>query len=82
MPTRFTGLLHRFCAPLWKDRKGATAIEYGLIAALVSLAGIAAYSAVGDSLDNVYSSLTGDVEAATPGGSGGTRDAAPSDQIG
>ncbi len=75
MHTRFTGLLARF----WKNQKGATAIEYGLIAALISLAGITAYGAVGDSLENVYSSLTGDVEAATPGGGG---DSAPSETIG
>lgn len=79
MPTRFTGLFTRFRARIWKNQKGATAIEYGLIAALISLAGIAAYGAVGDSLENVFSSLTSDVENSTPG-DGGT--SAPSDQIG
>ena len=46
-----------------KDDSGATAIEYGLIAALVSVAAITALSAMGDSLvsifENVSSSLDG-----------------------
>ncbi len=48
-----------------KDDSGATAIEYGLIAALVSVAAITALSAMGDSLvsifENVSSSLDGAV---------------------
>lgn len=58
----------------WKNQKGATAIEYGLIAALISLGALAAFSALGDSLSAVYSSLTNDVENATPGSSGGSAD--------
>ncbi len=34
---------------------GATAIEYGLIAALVSVAAITALSAMGESLDSLFS---------------------------
>ncbi len=59
----------------WKNQKGATAIEYGLIAALISLGALAAFSALGDSLTSVYSSLINEVEEATPGGSGGAVDA-------
>jgi pilus assembly protein Flp/PilA len=40
-----------------KDRSGATAIEYGLIAALVSVAAIAALSAMGGSLDSMFTSV-------------------------
>jgi pilus assembly protein Flp/PilA len=36
------------------DQSGATAIEYGLIAALVSVAAILALSALGTELSNVF----------------------------
>ncbi len=64
---KLTGSFARF----WENQKGATAIEYGFIAALISLAGITAFGAVGDSLDNVFSSLNSDVADATPGADGG-----------
>ena len=35
-----------------RDQKGATAIEYGLIAALVTIAAIAALQGVGSQLNN------------------------------
>ena len=35
-----------------KDTKGATAIEYGLIAALIAVAAIAAMTALGTQLNN------------------------------
>lgn len=54
----------------WKNQKGATAIEYGLITALISLGALAAFGAVGDSLETVFSSFNNDIEDATPGGSG------------
>lgn len=37
-----------------KDESGATAIEYGLIAALVSVASILALQALGGSLSNIF----------------------------
>ena len=43
---------------LIEDRSGATAIEYGLIAALVSVAGITAFDFLGGSLSVVFSSIT------------------------
>ena len=36
------------------DESGATAIEYGLIAALVSVAGITALQTMGDSLGSMF----------------------------
>jgi pilus assembly protein Flp/PilA len=39
------------------DDKGATAIEYGLIAALVSVAAIAAMSQLGDQLNNTMTKV-------------------------
>ncbi|MCZ6603764.1 MAG: Flp family type IVb pilin [Alphaproteobacteria bacterium] len=40
------------------DESGATAIEYGLIAALVSVAAIAALSALGGSLNTIFSTVS------------------------
>jgi len=37
-----------------KDESGATAIEYGLIAALVSVAAIGALTAMGGSLNTMF----------------------------
>ena len=39
--------LQRLVAKMRRDEKGATVIEYALIAALVSIAAIVAFSAVG-----------------------------------
>ncbi|WP_312414872.1 Flp family type IVb pilin [Shinella sp.] len=44
-------------ARLMKDESGATAIEYGLIAALISVALIAGAGALGDSLNETFSKL-------------------------
>lgn len=40
-----------------KDEEGATAIEYGLIAALVSVAAIASLQALGGQLDTLFASI-------------------------
>jgi len=40
-----------------KDESGATAIEYGLIAALLSVALITGASTLGNALDNQFSDL-------------------------
>lgn len=42
---------------LFKDESGATAIEYGLIAALLSVAIIAALSFVSDELQQAYNNV-------------------------
>jgi len=47
-----------------KDEKGATAIEYGLIAALISVVIIAALNTLGGSLNDTFSSVSGAVDAA------------------
>ena len=41
-----------------KDEKGATAIEYGLIAALISVAIIAGASALGGKLNSTFNHLS------------------------
>jgi len=40
------------------DRKGATAIEYGLIAALIAVAAIAAMQGVGSSLNSTFTNVS------------------------
>ncbi len=40
-----------------KDTKGATAIEYGLIAALIAVAAITAMSALGTQLNNTLTKV-------------------------
>jgi len=41
-----------------KDESGATAIEYGLIAALISVALIAGASSLGNTLNNTFTNLS------------------------
>jgi len=49
---------------LLKDESGATAIEYGLIAALVSVAAISALTAMGSSLDSLFTTVSNTLEDA------------------
>jgi pilus assembly protein Flp/PilA len=42
---------------LWNNEDGATAIEYGLIAALIAVAAIAAMGLVGTSLTNTFNNV-------------------------
>ncbi len=51
---------------LRKDEAGATAIEYGLIAALISVAAIIAMQALGTSLSNMFSAVSGKLDSAAP----------------
>ncbi len=50
-----------------KDENGATAIEYGLIAALVSVAAIGALTALGGSLSNLFTTVSSAVSTASSG---------------
>ena len=47
-----------FFNKLLKDEQGATAIEYGLIAALIAVAAITAMGALGDQLDNTFTTVS------------------------
>ena len=49
------------------DEDGATAIEYGLIAALVSVAAIGALSALGDSLNTIFNMVSSELTSAAGG---------------
>ncbi len=44
---------------IFADNKGATAIEYGLIAALIAVAAIAAMQGLGDSLETTFNNVSG-----------------------
>jgi len=50
-----------------KDESGATAIEYGLIAALVSVAAIGALTAMGNSLNQMFTQVSNSLSAAVGG---------------
>lgn len=50
-----------------KDESGATAIEYGLIAALVSVAAIGALTAMGNSLSTMFNSVATHLSSAAGG---------------
>lgn len=47
-----------FGKTLWKDESGATAIEYGLLAALIAVAIIAAVGSLGDQLNAAFESVS------------------------
>ncbi len=48
-----------------KDNKGATAIEYGLIAALIAVAAITTMSALGTQLQKTFNNVTQGMKAGT-----------------
>jgi pilus assembly protein Flp/PilA len=56
-----TNLVTRFA----NDESGATAIEYGLIAALIAVAIIVAVTAVGTSLSDVFNTISTKVSGVT-----------------
>lgn len=53
--------MQTFFVRLFKDQHGATAIEYGLIAALIAVAAVTAMSAVGTSLSDTFNTIATDV---------------------
>ena len=54
----------KFIRSFVTDESGATAIEYGLIAALVSVAAIAALTALGTSLRSIFGVVSVELESA------------------
>ena len=57
-----------FFKNLVRDEAGATAIEYGLIAALIAVAAIVGMGALGDSLDTTFNNVSAELDAnTTPG---------------
>ena len=57
-----TKLMSRFL----KDESGATAIEYGLIAALISVALITGATALGSKLNIMFNNLSNTISSKTP----------------
>ncbi len=53
-----------FIRKMLKSEKGATAIEYGLIAALIAVAAIAAMQNIGASLGTTFNTVANDMSAA------------------
>lgn len=53
---------------LIKDESGATAIEYGLVAALVSVAAVVALENMGASLDTLLTAAPNKLDGAMPAG--------------
>lgn len=48
----------------WKDEEGATAIEYALIAGIIAVAVIAAFTALGGSLKTFFADIGSGLEKA------------------
>ena len=55
----------KFFNKLLRDEQGATAIEYGLIAALIAVAAIAAMGQLGNELNTTFSTVRGTLSDAT-----------------
>ena len=49
--------MRRLLTNLFKDESGVTAIEYALIAALIAVAAIAAFTLVGTNLSTTFSTI-------------------------
>ncbi len=56
--------MSNFMTRFLKDESGATAIEYGLIAALIAVVLVATLSAVGESLKGAFTKISTDIDAA------------------
>jgi pilus assembly protein Flp/PilA len=54
----------KFIKKFVRDTKAATAIEYGLIAALIAVAGITAMSAVGTSVSSTFNKVNDNLSKA------------------
>lgn len=57
-----------FMTKLFKDRKGVTALEYGLIAALIAVVIIGAVQILGQNLATAFNFIAENIGNATGGG--------------
>jgi pilus assembly protein Flp/PilA len=57
-------MMKTLIARFMKDESGATAIEYGLIAALISVAVIGGATMVGDELETTFDTIGNELQAA------------------
>ena len=53
----------KFMHKLLRDEQGATAIEYGLIAALIAVAAITAMQSLGNVLEQTFSTVSNELSA-------------------
>ena len=60
----------RFCLRFARAKLGATAIEYGFLAALIAIAMLGALTMLGESLVTIFDGVTSDVVAAQAAASG------------
>lgn len=56
----------QFMRKILRDNKGATAIEYGLIAALIAVAAIGAMTTLGTNLRNTFTTVATNMAAPAP----------------
>lgn len=64
----------QFIRKMLKNEEGATAIEYGLIAALIAVAAIGAMTSLGSNLSNTFNTVSDKMEtpaAEAPSSTGG-----------
>lgn len=57
----------KFMNKLMRDEAGATAIEYGLIAALIAVAAIATMQSLGSNLNSTFSKTSTTLQTANAG---------------
>ena len=55
----------KFLAKFKRDEEGATAIEYGLIAALIAVAAITAMTGLGKNLSNTFNKVNNELDGAS-----------------
>ena len=58
----------KFIRKMFADKKGATAIEYGLIAALIAVAAIAAMQGLGNQLKSTFNKVNNSMGGGTTAG--------------
>jgi pilus assembly protein Flp/PilA len=58
---KLNALMARVALAVYGDRKGVTAVEYGLIAGLIAVAIIAAITTLGTNLSTLFSQVAGNV---------------------
>ena len=65
-PGERMGITMRKLFRMIRDEKGATAIEYGLIAALIAVAAIAAMQGLGSSLNTTFTNVSTAMSGSNP----------------
>jgi pilus assembly protein Flp/PilA len=63
--------MRNFIKRLLSEERGATAIEYGLIAGLIAVVIIGALTVTGTSLKTVFETVSGELQTVAGGGGGG-----------